>query len=139
MSPRKKSEPPVSGPAKIGEPAITVRYDVSLLTDDDIYLFNEGTHCHLYEKLGAHTMEADGVQGTYFAVWAPNAREVRVIGDFDADAYTDFADYCILAEHWLAADGSFWCSQGCDLTNDGSVNWQDLMVFADSWLTGIAP
>jgi len=51
-----------------------------------------------------------------------------------ADADTDFADFCILAEHWLAADGSFWCGQGCDLTNDGSVNWQDLMVFADNWL-----
>ncbi len=62
-----------------------------------------------------------------------------VIGDFDADADTDFADFCILAEHWLAADGSFWCGQGCDLTNDGSVNWEDLMVFAQSWLTGMAP
>jgi hypothetical protein len=57
-----------------------------------------------------------------------------VIGDFDADADTDFADFCILAEHWLAADGSFWCGQGCDLTNDGSVNWQDLMVFVENWL-----
>jgi hypothetical protein len=57
-----------------------------------------------------------------------------VIGDFDADADTDFADFCILAEHWLAADGSFWCGQGCDLTNDGSVNWQDLMEFTESWL-----
>lgn len=62
-----------------------------------------------------------------------------VIGDFDADADTDFADFCILAEHWLAADGSFWCGQGCDLTNDGSVNWQDLMFFAQSWLTGMGP
>lgn len=61
-----------------------------------------------------------------------------VIGDFDADADTDFADFCILAEHWLAADGSFWCGQGFDLTNDGSVNWQDLMIFAQSWLTGMA-
>jgi hypothetical protein len=57
-----------------------------------------------------------------------------VIGDFDADGDTDFADFCILAEHWLAADGSFWCDQGCDLTNDGSVNCQDLMVFLDNWL-----
>jgi hypothetical protein len=61
-----------------------------------------------------------------------------VIGDFDADADTDFADFCILAEHWLAADGSFWCGQGCDLTNDGSVNWQDLTVLAESWVTGLA-
>jgi len=56
-----------------------------------------------------------------------------VIGDFDADADTDFADFCILAEHWLAADGSFWCGQGCDLTNDGSVDWQDLMVITENW------
>jgi len=60
-----------------------------------------------------------------------------VIGDFDADADTDFADFCILAEHWLAADGSFWCGQGCDLTNDGSVNWQDLMVFVKNWVSGV--
>ncbi len=83
MSPRKNSQPSTSGPDKTEEPVITVRYDVSLLTDDDLYLFNEGTHCRLYEKLGAYTMVADGVKGTYFAVWAPNAREVRVIGDFN--------------------------------------------------------
>ncbi len=59
-----------------------------------------------------------------------------VIGDFDGNEDADFADFCILAEHWLAADGSFWCGQGCDLTNDGRVNWQDLMVFGQSWLTG---
>jgi hypothetical protein len=57
-----------------------------------------------------------------------------VIGDFDADADRDLADFSILAEHWLAANGSFWCGQGCDLTNDGGVNWQDLMVFAENWL-----
>jgi hypothetical protein len=62
-----------------------------------------------------------------------------VIGDFDSDADTDFADFCILAGHWLAADGSFWCGQGCDLTNDGSVNWQDLGVFAENWLAAMAP
>lgn len=61
------------------------------------------------------------------------------IGDFDNDNDTDFADFCILAEHWLAADGSFWCGEGCDLTNDGSVNSEDLMVFAENWLDSIAP
>jgi hypothetical protein len=62
-----------------------------------------------------------------------------VIGDFDADADTDLADFCILAEHWLAADGSFWCGHGCDLTSDGSVNSEDLAVFAENWLGNIAP
>ena len=60
-----------------------VHYDVSLLTDDDIYLFNEGSHFHLYEKLGSHLFTRDGVDGTYFAVWAPEAKEVFVIGDFN--------------------------------------------------------
>ncbi|MGQ0560741.1 MAG: 1,4-alpha-glucan branching protein GlgB [Gemmatimonadota bacterium] len=54
-----------------------------ILTRDDIYLFNEGTHCALYEKLGAHAAERAGVAGTDFAVWAPNAERVSVIGDFN--------------------------------------------------------
>jgi 1,4-alpha-glucan branching enzyme len=61
----------------------TIRYDVSPLTDQDIYLFNEGSHYRLYQKLGAHLMQSEGVAGTHFAVWAPNAREVAVIGDFN--------------------------------------------------------
>ncbi|HEY9831259.1 MAG TPA: hypothetical protein V6D26_11820 [Stenomitos sp.] len=56
---------------------------VSLLTEDDLYLFNEGSHFHLYEKLGSHPMVVDSVEGTYFAVWAPNATEVCVKGDFN--------------------------------------------------------
>jgi len=60
-----------------------VRYDVSLLTDDDLYLFNEGNHYRLYERLGAHTISGEGVEGTYFAVWAPDAEYVSVFGDFN--------------------------------------------------------
>ncbi len=56
---------------------------VSLLTPDDLYLFNEGTHARLYQKLGAHPVTAEGVPGTYFAVWAPDAERVSVIGDFN--------------------------------------------------------
>ena len=50
----------------------------TLLTADDLYWFNEGTHVRLYDKLGAHHGVCGGVEGTYFAVWAPNARSVRV-------------------------------------------------------------
>ncbi len=60
-----------------------VRYDVTLLTADDLHLFNEGTHYRLYEKLGAHPLQSGGQSGTYFAVWAPNAEGVYVIGDFN--------------------------------------------------------
>jgi 1,4-alpha-glucan branching enzyme len=60
-----------------------VRYDVTMLSDNDLYLFNEGSHYRLYEKLGAHPMTVDGVEGTYFAVWAPNAQQVSVVGEFN--------------------------------------------------------
>ncbi len=59
------------------------RSDVSLLSNQDFYLFNEGSHYRIYEKLGAHPMTVDGQAGTCFGVWAPNAREVSVIGDFN--------------------------------------------------------
>ncbi|HKU39352.1 MAG TPA: 1,4-alpha-glucan branching protein GlgB [Polyangiales bacterium] len=55
----------------------------SRLTNDDIYLYNEGTHYRLYDKLGAHVQSEGGTSGTYFAVWAPNAAEVSVIGDWN--------------------------------------------------------
>ena len=55
----------------------------TLLSKDDLYLFNEGTHFHLYDKFGAHPLEHEGAGGTYFAVWAPNAEEVSVIGTFN--------------------------------------------------------
>ncbi|HYO09680.1 MAG TPA: 1,4-alpha-glucan branching protein GlgB [Tepidisphaeraceae bacterium] len=52
----------------------------SLLGDHDLYLFNEGTHSRLYDKLGAHVLPAGGV---HFAVWAPNAQYISVVGDFN--------------------------------------------------------
>ncbi|WP_448525477.1 1,4-alpha-glucan branching enzyme [Parathermosynechococcus lividus] len=55
----------------------------SKLTDFDIHLFAEGNHHRIYEKLGAHLLTVDGVSGVYFAVWAPNARNVSVIGNFN--------------------------------------------------------
>ncbi|WP_246160700.1 1,4-alpha-glucan branching protein GlgB [Aureimonas fodinaquatilis] len=56
----------------------------SLLSDLDAYLMAEGRHYRLYEKLGAHPGEIDGVQGTSFAVWAPSARRVSVVGNFNS-------------------------------------------------------
>lgn len=53
------------------------------LTDFDIYLFNAGDHHRIYEKLGAHYTEVNGIGGVQFAVWAPSARSVSVIGDFN--------------------------------------------------------
>lgn len=55
----------------------------SFFTEFDIYLFRSGKHHRLYQKLGSHPVEVDGVWGTYFAVWAPNARSVAVMGDFN--------------------------------------------------------
>ncbi|HKE95617.1 MAG TPA: 1,4-alpha-glucan branching protein GlgB [Povalibacter sp.] len=56
----------------------------SALTDLDLHLFGEGNHHHIYRKLGAHLDVVDGVAGTRFAVWAPNARAVSLVGDFNA-------------------------------------------------------
>ncbi len=54
-----------------------------ILTDYDLHLLGEGTHYFNYEKLGAHVRELDGVRGVHFGVWAPNARRVSVVGDFN--------------------------------------------------------
>lgn len=52
--------------------------------NNNLYLFNEGSHCRSYQLLGAHVAQEQGISGVRFAVWAPNAREVRVAGDFNA-------------------------------------------------------
>ena len=58
---------------------------VSLLSDDDLHLFNEGTHRRLYDHLGAHLLDGreGGARGAWFGVWAPNATGVAVVGDFN--------------------------------------------------------
>jgi 1,4-alpha-glucan branching enzyme len=71
----KKAEPVTSG-LKLVEP-------YSRFTDFDISLFQSGKHYKLYEKLGSHVVEYQGVVGTYFAVWAPNAQHVSVIANFN--------------------------------------------------------
>ncbi len=60
-----------------------VNHEFSLITDHDTYLFKEGNHFRLYEKLGSHLAVVDGVAGTFFAVWAPNAEQVFLSGDFN--------------------------------------------------------
>jgi 1,4-alpha-glucan branching enzyme len=56
----------------------------TLLGEQDLHLFNEGTHVRLYEKLGAHLETRDAAGGAHFGVWAPNARQVSLIGEFNA-------------------------------------------------------
>ena len=62
----------------------SARYDESIITDYDIFLFKQGTHYTFYQKMGAHKITAkDGAEGVFFAVWAPNAQGVSVVGDFN--------------------------------------------------------
>ncbi len=61
-----------------------IYYDISPWGETDSYLFKEGTHERLYEIMGSHIMERQGKSGVYFAVWAPNASAVSVIGDFNS-------------------------------------------------------
>ena len=63
-------------PSEVAPPA-------SWISDEDLHLFNEGTHARLYEKLGAHRIKVGDAEGTYFAVWAPNAEGVFVAGSFN--------------------------------------------------------
>ncbi len=71
-------------PLKDAEGSLAGAAQSSLLSDYDIHLFRQGQHFGLYGKLGAHFMTRNGVSGTQFAVWAPNASAVSVIGDFNA-------------------------------------------------------
>ena len=64
-----------------------------MITEADAYLFAQGTHYEIYEKMGAHEAEIDGQKGVYFAVWAPNAKYVNVIGSFNNwDIFKDNMD-----------------------------------------------
>jgi len=64
-------------------PTTTLPASFSLLTDFDVHLFKTGKHYKLYEKLGAHLVNNEGQEGTYFAVWAPNASAISIIGNFN--------------------------------------------------------
>jgi len=60
-----------------------IRYDVSLFQEMDTYLFKQGNHYRLYDKLGCHLLSSGSEAGAYFAVWAPNAQSVSLVGDFN--------------------------------------------------------
>jgi 1,4-alpha-glucan branching enzyme len=70
-----------SGGRAVSDNASSREY--TLLSDHDLYLFNEGSHLRLYDHLGAHPTTVDGIEGTYFAVWAPDAERVTLMGDFN--------------------------------------------------------
>ncbi|HVR98149.1 MAG TPA: 1,4-alpha-glucan branching protein GlgB [Thermoanaerobaculia bacterium] len=78
-------EPNATEAAEVDEAAgeLTAAEPASPLTDQDLYLFNEGTHYRLYEKLGAHLGTHGGVAGAWFAVWAPDAERISAIGDWN--------------------------------------------------------
>ncbi|MBQ9565863.1 MAG: hypothetical protein IJU98_09785 [Synergistaceae bacterium] len=95
----------------------SIRHGVSPLTDYDIFLFKQGTHYSLYDKMGAQPFkDKDGTEGVAFSVWAPNAQEVSVIGNFngwDPGAHP-------LAPRW---DGSgIWEGFIPGLKNGSSIN-----------------
>ncbi len=72
---------------KTQEKKVTVNVDELpeklFITDADQFVFAQGSHYEIYKKLGAHPCKKDGKQGTYFAVWAPNARSVSLVGNFN--------------------------------------------------------
>jgi 1,4-alpha-glucan branching enzyme len=81
----------------------TIAQQTGWLSDFDLYLFGEGKHHRLYEKLGAHPTEIDGRSGVYFAVWAPQADRVSIVGDFnDWDS-----DRCLMTRNKIGIWESF--------------------------------
>src|SRR5206468_514728 len=103
---RRRPDPPndVRGPGPMSVDRIP-----TVLSDDDLHLFNEGTHTRLWERLGAHPLTVAGREGMAFAVWAPNAERVTLIGDFngwdpDRDALRPRASTGIW-EGWVGGAG----------------------------------
>ena len=86
----------------------------SLFTDFDINLFKAGKHYRLYEKFGSHIVNVDGEEGTYFAVWAPSAKNVSVVGDFN---------FWLAGEHQLNVrwDGSGICEGFIPKVGKGNI------------------
>ena len=99
----------------------------TLLSDADLSLFNEGNHFKLYEKFGAHPMTVANVEGTYFAVWAPNARRVSVVGDFN-----NWGDYTAIKQQL-----AFRIQQQYPYVPSVSV-WNVLAIIAALLASGVA-
>ena len=85
----------------------------SLFTEFDIDLFKAGKHYRLYEKFGSHIIEVDGIRGTYFAVWAPSAKNVSVIGDFN---------------FWIQGEHQLHVGKECNLGRFYSRCWKRKLV-----------
>ncbi len=115
------SQPP-SGPEKANPPPV--------FTSFDIHLFHEGKHRHLYQKLGSHIAEVNGEKGVHFAVWAPNAEAVHVVGDFNgwnseshalapiensgiwAGFIPGIGQGCLYKYHIASKFGGYWAEKG---------------------------
>ncbi len=74
---------PQSGPPQTSISLEPLPEEYSPISNDDLYFFNEGTNYRLYQRFGSRLMTINGVEGTYFAVWAPDAHQVHVTGDFN--------------------------------------------------------
>jgi 1,4-alpha-glucan branching enzyme len=73
----------MSASTKFAEPSHNLDSFPPFLTEYDLYLFGKGDHHKIYEKMGAHLRTTEGIKGVNFAVWAPDAKKVNVVGDFN--------------------------------------------------------
>ncbi|MBI4756182.1 MAG: 1,4-alpha-glucan branching protein GlgB [Betaproteobacteria bacterium] len=105
-----------------------------LLTDHDVYLLREGTHGRLHDRLGAHQCVEGGVAGTHFAVWAPNAAQVSVIGDFNhwqpGHALRPREDSCGVWEGFVPGLGRGGCYKYHIVPRDGGPGLEKADPFA---------
>jgi 1,4-alpha-glucan branching enzyme len=113
-----------------------VVHGVSPITDHDIYLFKQGNHFRLYERLGARSMTVEGAAGTFFAVWAPNAASVSITGDFNEWNTTSHSlkvreDESGIWEGFVAGIGKGTCYKYHVVSrhNDYTVNKADPFAF----------
>ena len=102
-----------------------------LFSELDQYLFGHATHYDLYKKLGAHPINIDGVEGTYFAVWAPNAQRVSVIGEFN-----DWDTEANIIENKDDIDVSKITGTS-DMKKIQDLKGNPLLLFVNSWSVGM--
>lgn len=104
---------------------VTKEMETGFITELDRYLYNNGRHYEIYEKLGAHPKILNGVEGMYFAVWAPHAKQIGVVGDFnswnpDSHPMTPLADSGIW-EAFVPFIGSGQLYKYAITTNSGKI------------------